>query len=71
MARHVHLTVRDGELWRDYLTFRDHLRAHPAHAQKYAELKYALAERYPRDRESYIDAKTDFVKQILKMDLSD
>lgn len=68
---HVHLVVRDGELWRDYLTFRDHLRAHSKRARQYAELKYALAERYPRDRESYIDAKTDFVKRILKNDPSD
>jgi len=62
---HVHLVVRDGHLWRDYLAFRDRLRGHPEDAKVYAELKYELAERYPRDRESYIEAKSEFVKRIL------
>jgi GrpB-like predicted nucleotidyltransferase (UPF0157 family) len=62
---HVHLTVRAGDLWRDYLVFRDHLRAHPDEAKAYAHLKHALAERYPRDRESYIEGKTEFVRRIL------
>jgi GrpB-like predicted nucleotidyltransferase (UPF0157 family) len=68
---HIHLIVRDSELWRDYLSFRDHLRAHSRRAKEYSELKYALAERYPRDRESYIEAKTDFVKRVLKEASSD
>lgn len=63
---HVHLTVRGNELWRDYLAFRDYLRGHRQTAEAYAELKYALAERYPYDRESYIEGKTEFVQQMLK-----
>ena len=62
---HVHLVVHESNLWRDYLAFRDTLRADPVLLKAYADLKYALAKQYPRDRESYIDAKTDFVREIL------
>jgi GrpB-like predicted nucleotidyltransferase (UPF0157 family) len=63
---HIHLTVRGGDVWRDYLVFRDHLRAHPDEAKAYADLKHSLAQRYPRDRESYIEGKTEFVRRILQ-----
>ena len=62
---HVHLVVRESDLWRDYLAFCDHLRTHSDRMMEYAALKYALAARYPRDRESYIDGKAEFVRRIL------
>ncbi|MFL5483228.1 MAG: GrpB family protein [Gemmatimonadaceae bacterium] len=63
---HVHLVVRDSDLWCDYLAFRNHLRAHPDEARAYADLKHALAARFPRDRESYIAGKAQFVARILR-----
>ncbi len=62
---HVHLVVRESDLWRDYLAFRDFLRTHPDRVTEYAALKHALAKRYPRDREAYIEGKTEFVRRIL------
>lgn len=38
----VHVVEHDGQMWQDYLRFRDHLRAHPDDAQRYAELKETL-----------------------------
>jgi GrpB-like predicted nucleotidyltransferase (UPF0157 family) len=62
---HLHLTTFDNEFWRDHLAFRDYLRAHADARDDYARLKASLAERFPNDRESYIDGKTDFVREIL------
>jgi ribonuclease-3 len=38
-AFNLHLVLRDGELWRDALAFRDYLRAHPDEARRYVERK--------------------------------
>jgi GrpB-like predicted nucleotidyltransferase (UPF0157 family) len=64
-AYHVHLVEGGGPLWRDYLAFRDYLRAHPEVAREFAELKRALATRFPRDREGYINGKSERVQEIL------
>jgi GrpB-like predicted nucleotidyltransferase (UPF0157 family) len=55
----VHVVEYEGTMWRDYLCFRDHLRAHPKDAARYARLKASLlAERggwySGRDKESFI-----------------
>jgi len=65
-AYHVHLTRIASQFWSDHLTFRDRLRADDALRDAYAELKRALAARFPRDRESYIAAKEPFVSQVLR-----
>jgi GrpB-like predicted nucleotidyltransferase (UPF0157 family)/predicted transcriptional regulator YdeE len=64
-THHVHMAPRDHPLW-DGLRFRDHLRAHPAAAARYATLKRTLAEQYREDRERYTQAKTAFVHAVLK-----
>ena len=64
-AYHIHLVEEGGELWRQYVTFRDHLRADPAAAHRYGELKEALAARFPHDRESYINGKSEFVREVV------
>jgi GrpB-like predicted nucleotidyltransferase (UPF0157 family) len=51
--------------WEDHLRFRDYLRAHPATAADYAELKKALAQRFGEDIGAYRDAKDDFVHEVL------
>ena len=63
---HIHLTITGSDFWRDHLLFRDHLRANPGVAAEYATLKDALAKRYPFDRESYIEGKTEFVRRVLR-----
>jgi GrpB-like predicted nucleotidyltransferase (UPF0157 family) len=63
---HVHLTLTGSDFWHDHLLFRNHLRANPEVAAEYVALKYELARRYPFDRESYIEGKTEFVHRILR-----
>ena len=62
---HLHLTTVGSQFWWDHLAFRNSLRGKPRAAAEYAALKIALAERYPRDREAYIEGKTAFVEAIL------
>ena len=55
----VHVIEYEGSMWRDFLRFRDHLRAHPDDAARYAELKQSLlADRGDwysgKDKESFI-----------------
>jgi GrpB-like predicted nucleotidyltransferase (UPF0157 family) len=66
-AYHVHLVEEGSALWRNYLAFRDYLRAHPEVTHLYADLKRALAARFPLDREAYTSAKSARVQEILAL----
>ena len=57
---HLHLR-REGD--NDELYFRDHLNQYPDTAKEYEKLKLGLWKRYEHNRDSYTDAKTDFVKK--------
>jgi GrpB-like predicted nucleotidyltransferase (UPF0157 family) len=55
----VHVVEYEGTMWRDYLHFRNHLRANPEVAARYAAFKESLiAERGDwysgRDKERFI-----------------
>lgn len=63
-SHHLHLVQHGGAHWERYLRFRNALRADPALRDAYADIKRALAARYPRDRESYIAGKTEFVERV-------
>jgi GrpB-like predicted nucleotidyltransferase (UPF0157 family) len=47
------------------IAFRDALRTNPELAAAYGRLKLDLAERYPLDRQAYIEGKTQFVTEVL------
>lgn len=64
-THHLHLVPVGSELWEERLLFRDYLRAEPAAAAAYGELKAALAVTHAWDREAYTDAKGPFVRSIL------
>jgi GrpB-like predicted nucleotidyltransferase (UPF0157 family) len=66
-AYHLHLVEEGGPLWRDYLAFRDYLRAHAEAARHFADLKCVLAARFSRDREAYMNAKSSHVQEILRL----
>jgi GrpB-like predicted nucleotidyltransferase (UPF0157 family) len=65
-AYHLHLVEDGGALWSDYLVFRDYLRVHTEVAREFAGLKRALAARFARDREAYMNAKGPYVAEILR-----
>ncbi len=64
-THHLHMVEVTSEFWKRQLAFRDYLRAHPAVAREYAELKQALAVQYKWDRSGYTDAKSAFVQAVL------
>ena len=66
-AYHVHLVEEDGPLWRDYVAFRDYLRAHAEAARQFADLKRVLAARFSQDREGYTIAKSSHVQEVLRL----
>jgi len=69
-THHLHMVEPDTEFYKVQLAFRDYLRSHPDARDRYAALKYKLAEQYRNDRMAYTDAKTEFIKGILsKCDL--
>ena len=47
-----------------HLDFRDYLRAFPAVAAQYAELKQRLAQRCGNDMRAYSDGKTEFIRAV-------
>ncbi|HWQ57402.1 MAG TPA: GrpB family protein [Clostridia bacterium] len=63
-AFHIHVRYRGD--W-DEPYFRDYLIAHPEAAAEYAELKRALKERFPFDRDGYTAEKGAFVKRCTSL----
>jgi len=63
-THHIHMVKLGGEFWQRHLLFRDFLRANPDVADEYGALKKGLAELDWDDTNRYVDAKTDFIKNI-------
>ena len=64
-AAHLHVLARDGSERQQHLDFRDALRADPALAAAYGDLKIELARRHADDREAYTEGKHAFVREGL------
>lgn len=66
-ARTHHLSLAEASSRHHRLTlaFRDALRADASLLSAYAELKLDLARRFPRDREAYVEGKSDFIARAL------
>jgi len=62
---HPHLVKFRSKTWERHLLFRDFLRKHPETVQKYYEIKRMLSTKYGVDRESYTNAKTEFIASVV------
>lgn len=62
---HLHAVVAGSPIWNDHLGFRDALRADPALAARYAELKLRLAAEFAHDKATYTAAKAPFILAVL------
>ncbi|MHB1461903.1 MAG: GrpB family protein [Armatimonadota bacterium] len=60
---HIHMAPAEHPIWVG-LAFRDYLRNNPEEADRYAALKYELAQQHTQDREAYTQAKTDYVQRV-------
>jgi GrpB-like predicted nucleotidyltransferase (UPF0157 family) len=65
-THHLSLATPSSRHYIHTIAFRDALRRDARLASDYADLKLDLARRFPRDRESYINGKTDFVMGVLR-----
>lgn len=65
---HVHVYDRkdDNNIIR-HLAFRDYLIAFPKVAKEYENLKLNLIDKYSGDKNSYVNGKNEFVKEIEKL----
>jgi GrpB-like predicted nucleotidyltransferase (UPF0157 family) len=61
---HVHGFSRGSRHAADHLRFRDHLRAHPAVAARYCDLKRRLAAEHRGDASAYQAGKTEFIERV-------
>jgi GrpB-like predicted nucleotidyltransferase (UPF0157 family)/GNAT superfamily N-acetyltransferase len=61
-SHHVHMYELDNPEVTRHLAFRDYLRAHPAIARQYGDLKLGLAQAHPTDIDAYMDGKDGFIK---------
>lgn len=62
---HLHAVRRGGRFWTDHLLFREQLRAHPALAAEYGELKRRLAASCARDGRDYTLEKSPFISAVV------
>lgn len=65
-THHIHIVKSGSTEWRNYLNFRDYLRAFPGKAQNYEQLKASLADRFPQDRKAYTAGKAELIQRILR-----
>ncbi|HEY3273535.1 MAG TPA: GrpB family protein [Methanocella sp.] len=65
-THNVHIFQADDPGFKRHLNFRDYLIAHQDSAQKYGELKKALAGTCENDLDRYCDGKDAFVKETEK-----
>lgn len=65
-THHLHLIPFESDLWKERIEFRDIIRSNDTIADEYAELKQKLSIEYKNDREAYTEAKSSFVKSVLK-----
>jgi GrpB-like predicted nucleotidyltransferase (UPF0157 family) len=63
-THHLHVVTADTWESRNERLLRDHLRAHPAHVQRYAALKQRLATS-SKDEDAYTRAKTDLIQELV------
>ena len=65
-AAHIHVVEVKSREWSDYINFRNYLIENINIAKEYEELKVSLAEKYPEDRDSYTQGKSEFIERTLR-----
>jgi len=65
-THHLHMVEVGSRDWKNMLLFREYLIQHPEVARAYGELKMTLAQRFPEDREAYLEGKASFIERVLR-----
>jgi GrpB-like predicted nucleotidyltransferase (UPF0157 family) len=64
-THHLHVVAVGDPQWREWLLFRDELRADETLRARYAALKKDLQERFAEDRRGYTEAKNEFIRGLV------
>lgn len=65
-SHHLHVTTYGTSIWADPLLFRDYLRAHPARATIYMQVKRQAAAQHQRDLNGYHDQKSELISVLME-----
>jgi GrpB-like predicted nucleotidyltransferase (UPF0157 family) len=65
-THHLHIVTAESTPLREFLVFRDALRANPIWRQEYANLKVGLASQHKEERATYTKKKGDLVERVLR-----
>jgi GrpB-like predicted nucleotidyltransferase (UPF0157 family) len=66
-AHRLYVCAKNSLALANHVALRDWLRSHPDDARAYGELKQQLAVRFRGDIDGYVDGKTDFIAEVLRM----
>jgi len=66
-THHLSLTEQGSGFWKNYLAFRNYLRAHDQVAAEYVDLKKHLAELYAQTQQLDREGKSEFVGRVLEL----
>ncbi|EKO3848932.1 GrpB family protein [Vibrio harveyi] len=64
-THYLHLTQYQGQLWRDWIQFRDRLNGNAELRSEYLALKFSLVKQAEITIEKYTDAKTSLVRKVI------
>ena len=64
---HIHVCSAGSEWERNHLLFVAYLKAHPDRTAQYERHKKELTARFGSDRESYTNAKANFIAETLEL----
>lgn len=65
------ITLDGSQAWNDLITFRTYLYNHVFTANEYEQLKIRLLEQYAHDPIGYSHAKSEFIRRILRLSMTD
>jgi GrpB-like predicted nucleotidyltransferase (UPF0157 family) len=65
-THHLHFTVHGSTVWAEPILFRDYLRAHPAAASWYQQIKRDAAAKHQNDLNGYHDEKAGGVVALME-----
>ena len=65
-THHIHMVLWGGEIWRNYINFRDYLQAFPEKAKAYDVLKHRLLADFASDRSRYTQGKQTLIDTFLR-----
>ena len=64
-THHIHIVKWNGTEWKNYIHFRDYLKANENMALQYEKLKEKMEHKYADDRVAYTNGKQNMINKIL------